>query len=335
MTKVYRTSVLKRWLDRDGTDSTPIKPNMNMRSTAALKGYESMLVKMLRTIPISKRLEKVSKKDTYERTMLHYAATASSASSLTVLKLILTMYPTESECLRAVCTQDEDGNTVLHNAANSANPETIKYILAVLPKSQHLQIVNTRDHRGRTVLHRAARTGNLESLKTILSVYPETDYLAVIGVQDANGWTILHHVAHSGNLESMKVILSLYPESEHFRALNGLSHKRITPFHLAAHSDNIEFIQYILTSLTVSERLETVSIEDSGRWNALRHAARSKNPESIKCIIILLTESFHTQSVYATQNRRSCVACHGRAEHSWIECLHFHFVARVTNQTNC
>ncbi len=322
--KVWRTSGLKQWLNRDSRSNAEStlqiqSPNMNMRSTAALNGYESMLVKMLRTVPISKRLETVSERDVYGRTLLHYAA--SSAGSLRVLKLLLEMYPAESECLRAVCTQDEDGKTVLHDAANSANPDMIRCILAALPKSQHLQVVSMEDGGGWNALHHAARSKNpeptikciitllTESLHTqskciqkrigrivlcaaadlnipglttfIIALLPGPLIFQIVGEQDEDGGTVFHRAARSGNTETIKAVLDLYPESQHFQVLSLRDRQMRTILHEAMVDINQEFFDTVLSFHPESERVRALCLQDQIGKTALHYAIRSVDPRRI------------------------------------------------------
>ncbi len=82
----------------------------------------------------------------------------------------------ESDRMQAVLSND-----LLHCAACSINPESIKYLLSLFPESSLLSALNTHDRSGNTVLHCAALDGRIESIRIILSILrPESHYLPLI-----------------------------------------------------------------------------------------------------------------------------------------------------------
>ena len=175
---VYRMHpLLKRWLQRDvscnGTATAAVdetvpkyRPTLSMLATAIKQRYDVMLVKMVRTIPQSERLQvgRMHDKD-YGRTLLHHAA---NSGDFSILKVILTLYPSVSEnvpvesvknrfgksqtpVLRAVRTRDFEGKTVVHHAACSRNLELMRHLILLFPESERSQVLNMLDRYGRTV----------------------------------------------------------------------------------------------------------------------------------------------------------------------------------------
>ncbi len=212
--KMYRNSVLKRWLERDSPRKL-ITVTRNMLSEAVTMRYEVMLLKMLRKVPQSERLSMAQRRDPNQMTLLHSAAESGNLESI---KIILDLYP-ELERLQAVKRKDMERKTVLHHAAYARNTLAIKLILPLYPESERLEAVHTEDRDGWAVLHCAGGSGNLEAIRLILSLLPESHRLQAICSQDSKGRTVLHCLAESGNGESIKHILTLFPESQRSQAV--------------------------------------------------------------------------------------------------------------------
>ncbi|KTD55614.1 hypothetical protein Lsan_3166 [Legionella santicrucis] len=110
--------------------------------------------------------------------------------------------------------QNKYGTTVFHDAARNA--ESLKTILALLPKNQRLEVVMVQDKDGTTVLDRAAR--NAESLKIILELLPVNQRLEVVMTQDKDDNTVLHYVASSPAIQ--KIIRELLPAKTDYNSEN-------------------------------------------------------------------------------------------------------------------
>ena len=84
-------------------------------------------------------------------------------------------------------------------------------MLKTFPESERMQIVREFDKEyDKTLLHHAAESDNPASIKTILALYSESDLLHAMHKKDENGWTIVRYAVSSGNIECIKLILSLY-----------------------------------------------------------------------------------------------------------------------------
>ncbi len=163
--------------------------------------------------------------------------------------------------------RNEFESTLLHRAALSDNPESIKAILAFYPESQRIQALSAKDRSGSTVLHCAAISGNTKTIQTVLSVYPESQRFDAVCAQDRSNQTVLHYAAISGCLESVQVIFALYPESRYMRAVTIQDTEGRTVLHHAAHSNPL-ICHYILSLLPEPHRLQLVkiqSVESGGR----------------------------------------------------------------------
>ena len=190
--RVYRVSQLKRWLERNvghqhAKSTISIIVRRDMLSVAVR--YEVMFTKMLRAIPEYERLPMMRERTRYGGTLLHAAARWGNVVSI---QLILALYPSESERLKAVSMQDTYARrTVLHYVAQSGSFECFEAILALYPESQLLSALSMRDRYGGSVLRRAAQANNIEMIQTILSLYPESERQPVLDQKAHNGLTVL------------------------------------------------------------------------------------------------------------------------------------------------
>ncbi len=202
-------SLARRWLTRDqGQHGGAITVTQDMLSYAT--SYEVMLVKMLRTVPETERLQTVSKTDGDGMTLLHHAAKSGNHLSIRVL---LALYP-ESERLLVVSNTDGRKDTVLHHAVYSGNLESIKTIIQLLPESERFQVVRMQNAFGSTMLHDESVSESCEMIQFILRLLPEAERLQLLSIPDWHEQTALHCAAESGNIVRLKNTLSLYQESE-------------------------------------------------------------------------------------------------------------------------
>ena len=213
------------------------------------------------------------------------------------IRAILAFYP-ESQRIQALNVKDINGGIALHHAAISGNPESIKAILNLYPESQHLQIMmNAKDDIERTILHYAAYSKN--SIVNILDLFSESHRLQALEMKCADGETALHIAAEAGNAESVKVILNVYPESERLRAVCTHTDSGLTALHCCAESEYT--IKTIVELLPESQRLQAVCTRDTScreRYeNVLFWAAHVCNFQSVFDIVSLLPESDRWQVV--------------------------------------
>ena len=91
--------------------------------------------------------------------------------------------------------KDKSGQSLLHKAALTGEPEFVKFLLNKRIK------VNTPDNKGRTPLHIAALTGNPEIVKLLISKR------AYVNFQDRNEATPLHYAAGAGNYKAAEILI--------------------------------------------------------------------------------------------------------------------------------
>ncbi len=142
-----------------------------------------------------------------------------------MLAKMLLAVPTESERYKLLSEKDKQGRTLLHDAAKSSNPESIKTVLALFPESERLNALSLKDRDGRTALYCAVSSNRVisnhsESTKLILTSFPESERLQAVCAVDNNRWTVLHRAASSKNPELIKLVLSLLSETERLQVLN-------------------------------------------------------------------------------------------------------------------
>ncbi len=315
--KVYRNSLLKRWMNRnDTTTDEPIRVTRQMLSETVYHCFEVMFHKMLRAVPESERLQMVREPYVTGWTLFHYAA---DMGNLEATRAIIDLYP-EPERLHATRVQDSNGCTVLHCAAKSGSVECIKAILSLYPELERLQALGSQDKMGETILHCAARSGNCESLEAILALYPKAQHLQAVGMRDTSGGTVLHHTARSDNLECINTILSIYPKSEHFDVLNDPDRFGMTPVHyVVSESDGIESIKAILDCFSESELARTLCMKDHKRRTVL-HFASVKSPEYMHTILDRCPESERLQVLDMT-DRDGFTALHCAARENNVDCI--------------
>lgn len=186
--------------------------------------------------------------------------------------------------------RNEFESTLLHRAALSDNPESIKALLAFYPESQRIQALSEKDRSGSTVLHCAAISGNTETIQTVLSAYPESQRFDAVCAQDRSNQTVLHYAAISGSLESVQAIFALYPESRYMQAVTIQDTERRTVLHYAAYSNPL-ICHHILSLLPESLRVQIVEILSVDGETALHLAAESCDAASVKTILSLCPES--------------------------------------------
>ena len=75
---------------------------------------------------------------------------------------------------------------MLHRAARSGNPECIRFIFALYPKSYHEHALYVKDQRGRTVL-RCVMPLEYECIKAVLALYPASERRRALNMKDKPG----------------------------------------------------------------------------------------------------------------------------------------------------
>ena len=123
----------------------------------------------------------------------------------------------------------EDGETLLHIAATSGQPDLVSLLLESNAE------VNTRTTSGMTPLYCAASTGDEESVTSLL------DYRADVSGVTTQGWTVLH-AATDGGLDLL-LVQRLHKLGIDITARNVNGE---TALHFAACDDDIQVIEFLL-----------------------------------------------------------------------------------------
>lgn len=291
-------------------DDTTMIATRDMISEAAC--YEVMLARMLRTIPEEQRISVVSMLDRGERTVLHHVV---YSGNLACIKLIIDLYRSAADTTTvgtsigdaADCNDEQlqqvvnrkdrqNGITVLHYAASSSNPDSIRFILNLLPERMRLHAVGRRGRDRMTVLHYAASSGNHESVKAILTLLPEAQRLETLCAQDRSGMTVLHYVARAGHYDSVTSILHLLPEGQRLQAVSMEDGNGDTLLHCAARSTG-NSVPDILRLLPEPQHTQAVSTRDRTGSTVLHDATRSGNIDTVRFILALYPESQRLRAV--------------------------------------
>lgn len=251
---LFRIPCLKQWLNRtvDRTDASIMPTQDTMIEVVC---YEVMLVKMLKTLPESQRLQIVRELDEYDKTLLHYAADAGNPESI---HFMLSVLP-KSEHIHVVSKQDTYGWSVLHYAAKSGNLQSIMAILAVYPEPQHEQLLTPEAWVGITPLHRVFGSKEVDTIEAILCMLTESQRTQAMNLQDRNGRTPLHYVAsrdfESWHREPLYRILTLLPDVERLQIVTKQDRFGRTVLH-HFHRDDVAAVEAILDLLPLNQASE-------------------------------------------------------------------------------
>ena len=119
------------------------------------------------------------------RTVLYHAV-----KHIDVVKYLI------NQCNCDIMVTDEDGNTILHDAASEGSLDVMKYLI-----NTHHYNPMTTNYSGEAVLHRAVR--HIDIIKYLIN-----QCNCDIMVTDKNGWTPLHYAAWLGTPEVVEYLLS-------------------------------------------------------------------------------------------------------------------------------
>lgn len=199
--------------------------------------------------------------------------------------------------------QDNNGNTLLHLAAQHGYSDLIKWLLdkcagTISANAQnnfglsplhmavigcHFKItekllsvldaddVNIRDASGEHVLHKAARNDDGSIFELLLGVNG-----IVLNASDDSGRNCFHHAAVNGNIKALQKLFS-----------NGIDNKKIrdndgkTCLHLAAQADGPDVISFLLKNDSEID----VNAADINGNTPLHLAAKSGNHNAAKALL--------------------------------------------------
>ena len=101
-----------------------------------------------------------------------------------------------NECNYDIMTPNNDGNTILHVAANEGSLDVMKYLV----NTHHFNLMTT-NNRGQTVLHCAVK--HIDVVKYLIN-----ECSCNIMFTDKDGWTSLHRATRWGAAEVIEYLLS-------------------------------------------------------------------------------------------------------------------------------
>jgi ankyrin repeat protein len=131
--------------------------------------------------------------------------------------------------------KDNNGNTLLHFAAQSGSLEIVKY----LTKQENIDF-NILNNDGKTPLHYAARVCGENQLEIFETLFEQ--HRANVSVKDKNGDTPLHLVAQYGSLKLVEFLVK--QEQNDIKVLNNDGK---TPLHFAAKNKSKDRLEVFKT----------------------------------------------------------------------------------------
>jgi ankyrin repeat protein len=168
-------------------------------------------------------------------------------------------------------TPDDDGVTVLHDAAVGGNH-------LVLGLVHHLQpdLFFELTKNKKNLLHIAASSGRIESLKWANELSPK-QVKEFLLAQDEGGFTVLHDAASSGNPQVLDWVYELQPD-----LFSSLTYSKSNILHIAALNGNWEVFKWarskdeekmkaLLTGVDVFDRTVLHAAAVSGDWETLQY----------------------------------------------------------------
>ena len=173
----------------------------------------------------------------------HGANISSNMAQIYILFSKYTSHPTWRKY-----TQDKNGNTCLHYAAENGHVEVVSKLLAVGAK-ENQDYVNARSNFGTTPLMTTCYYGHM-NVATYL-VEQGTN----IHLQDKNGNTCLHCAAEMGHVEVVSKLLALGAKEKQ-------NYKRLTPLLVASNYYKIEMVEYFIKrpECTKEQRIDALEL---------------------------------------------------------------------------
>lgn len=267
-----------------------------------------------------------------------------------MLKKMFRLIP-PSQRVQTIEMRDEFGRTVLHCAAAALNPESIRYILALLSDSQYLHATKALDQIEKNVLHHAAgsyerslgwftefQSSRAQSIKTILNGLPESERMKIGSTCDWCGVTALHDASRMGDLHSVKELLAIYPKSQHSQMVNMQDQTGRTVLDYALRSFSLELVQFFVRLLPEWQYLQAVVMQDTEGQTPLHYAVQRGQHDYVLALLNSLPESqrlrvvsiqdgngnhaFHYTTHYGRiDTSRVILALYPEAQHLQVICM--------------
>ena len=185
------------------------------------------------------------------RTVLHRAV-----RHIDVVKYLI------NQCNCDIMTRDNNGNTILHDAAREGLLDVMKYLI----NTHHCNPMTT-NYSGQTVLHCAVR--HIDVVKYLINEH-NCDHIMT---PDKDGNTILHVAAIEGLLNVMKYLIN----ARHCNLMT-TNNKGQTVLHRAVKY--IDVVKYLINQCNCD-----IMVTDENGQTPLHHAAREGTPEVVEFLL--------------------------------------------------
>ena len=159
--------------------------------------------------------------------------------------------------------RDDNGWTVLHEAAKSGDIKLLQYFI------KNGSSVYSKTKKGSNCLHLAAYNVHLKMCKNLLR-----NYNFDIDARDDNGWTVLHIAAKSGDIK----LLQYFIENEsnvYSKTKNSSSY-----LYLAAYNGHLKMCKNLLGNYNFD-----IHARDNDEWTVLHIDAKSGDIKLFQCFI--------------------------------------------------
>ena len=146
--------------------------------------------------------------------------------------------------------KDPDGNSILHHIILRTNASLLAWTLDQEPQQRKLELLRTEDKDGRTLLHIAAENSLCSMVRCVLKqLNSAINKFELIWKQDNRQQTALHYAARSSKVEVMEVLLEAVEPNDRIVLLQHKDHNGNTAYDEANRIQNIRCIHTINGSI--------------------------------------------------------------------------------------
>ena len=168
---------------------------------------------------------------------------------------------------REVWSRDSLGRTSLHIACARSQPDVLKALLDILPKTERAKRLAEFDNSGRNGLTTALSAGRLDVVERLLEI---AGVAATVNAPDPEGYRPLHYAVRFCGLEGIALLRAKGAETE----LGLDAGAQVTPLQIAAMIDDAAACELLLGERSL------VQVNSHGR-TALHYAARYGSAQAL------------------------------------------------------
>ncbi|KAL3872338.1 hypothetical protein ACJMK2_040269 [Sinanodonta woodiana] len=196
-----------------------------------------------------------------------------------------------------ITARNNDGDHVLHIAANYDNLTVVKYLIDINPgllqendkdgstslpsavSKWSVRMIETlivarlditaRNITGAHILHIVAANDNLRIVKYLIKTMP-----GLLEQNDKNGWTALHHAASKGSVAVIESLLEAGLD------ITAITNNGCHVLHISAGNDNLTIVKYLIKT-----NPGLLQQNDKNGWTALHHAASKGSVAVIESLL--------------------------------------------------